>query len=186
MAHHLELTAEKLDFYLGEPISRICPLHFGTVGDQHNHCAHFVGHALKLNHQANVGTTCAAMTYDGRRQRDSGACIRVNELFNRCTQLEDADPHGCIVYITTPGNLTGRGTRRVMGQHPRKHVGIYLDGEVWHYSNSRDRVVRQSIDEFSQHYSGNPVMAYTAFPKAATFVPFTAVEPPAPRRSRSR
>ncbi|MDF2763855.1 MAG: hypothetical protein K0S81_849, partial [Rhodospirillales bacterium] len=34
----------------------------------------------------------------------------------------------------------------------RKHMGIFVGGSVWHYSNSQDKVVCVSIDRMKKHY----------------------------------
>jgi hypothetical protein len=171
MANNLNLTATALDRYLGKPIEKICPLGFGRIGDPHFHCAHFVGHVLSLNHRANVGATCAVMVYGGWKRRGSSACIRVNELFNRCSDLAGPDEKGCLAYITMKSNLRSRGGNFTMGSDARKHVGIYLGGQVWHYGNLKDKVKKQSLEDFSKHYSGDAVVRFTRFPKRAKFVP---------------
>jgi len=170
VANNLDLTSEGLSAYEGLSIEDICELGFGDCGDTQNHCAHFVGHVLALNHATNVGLTCAQMTHGGRKQPASGACIRVNEVFNRQSQLAEADEKGCLVYITMKSNVTGEGEARVMGQQARKHIGIYLDGNVWHYGNTRDAVKRQTLADFKKHYSGDTIVLYTQFPKGAVFV----------------
>ena len=55
-----------------------------------------------------------------------------------------------------------------MASRPKKHVGIYCDGNVWHYSNTKDKVVKQTPDEFAKHY-GNSGFAvfYGTFPAGA-------------------
>ena len=45
-------------------------------------------------------------------------------------------------------NLPARSRANV----PRKHVGIFLDGLIWHYSNSQQRVVKQLPAQFANHY----------------------------------
>jgi hypothetical protein len=52
-----------------------------------------------------------------------------------------------------------------MANVPKKHVGIYRDGTIWHYSNSKRRVVTQTPQEFSHHYSGKDIaLFYGTFP----------------------
>lgn len=172
MANNLNLTAECLDEYVSKPITKICPLGFGKVGDAHNHCAHFVGHVLTLNHDANVGLTCAGMVSAGHKRKAEGACIRVNEVFNRCTDLDEPDEKGCLAYITISSNVKKEGGVYVMGQHPRKHIGIYLGGYVWHYGNTKDKVRKQALDDFKKHYAGTTTVRFTIFPQKAAFVKF--------------
>ena len=169
MANNLDLTSEHLDEYVGLSVDDFCGLGFGDLGDEHNHCAHFVGHALSLNASANVGLTCAAMTRSGRAHQAEGACLRVNEVFNRQTQLAEADEKGCLVYITMQSNLTGKPGAYTMGQAKKKHIGIYLGGQVWHYGNNKDKVRKQSLEEFEEHYSGDTIVLFTRFPQRAVF-----------------
>src|SRR3954464_4477177 len=106
MANNLNLTAEQLDAYLGKSIDEICPLGFGKVKDKHNHCAHFVGHALTLNDKTLVGDTCAIMVYQGQKHRNQSACIRVVEFFNLQTmQLAEPDEKGCLAFLTMENNV---------------------------------------------------------------------------------
>ncbi len=170
MANNLNLTATELDKYIGKSIEDICPLKYGTVGDEGNHCAHFVGHALTLNHKANVGLTCAGMTWEGRKKKDEGGCLRVNEVYNRVDHLQDADEKGCLICITMTSNVTKKGDDYTMGSQSRKHIGIYLGGHVWHYGNTKDKVKKQALGEFKKHYSGKTIILYSKFPKTAAFV----------------
>jgi hypothetical protein len=41
-----------------------------------------------------------------------------------------------------------------MGRDDTKHVGIYVGGAVWHYSNSMRKVVAMSVSQMHNHYSG--------------------------------
>jgi len=37
--------------------------------------------------------------------------------------------------------------------HNGPRVGIFLDGFIWHYSNSQQRVVKELPAQFAQHYA---------------------------------
>lgn len=178
MANNLNLTEDWLDSYLNRPITRICTLGFGSVGDAHNHCAHFVGHVLSLNADTNVGLTCASMTRAGRRNSAAGACIRVHEVFNHTEDLDAGDDKGCLIYVTKASNFSQSASGwYVMGNIPRKHIGIYLGGVVWHYGNTKDKVKRQDLADFEATfesvYGGNTAVRYTKFPKKAALAPIT-------------
>jgi hypothetical protein len=45
-----------------------------------------------------------------------------------------------------------RGTPRKIANVPKKHVGLVMNGGVWHYSNGQSRVVTQTVGEFLFHY----------------------------------
>jgi hypothetical protein len=55
------------------------------------------------------------------------------------------------VFITKAANVNTAA--KTMTNVPRKHVGIFVDGNIWHYSNTRDQVVKQTPSEFSRHYA---------------------------------
>ena len=56
----------------------------------------------------------------------------------------------CLVFITNANNVNLQ--TKTMVNVPRKHVGIYYNGTIWHYSNSRHQVVSQTPEAFSNHY----------------------------------
>jgi hypothetical protein len=139
------ITQQQLESYLGKSISQICPN--GFTGNADNHCAHFVAHVLGYR----FGVTCQLMTHG----RLPGATIRVQEIFPRCGavgvwSLRPSSLPTCLVFITRVGNVDLAA--RVMSNVPRKHIGIFFGGLVWHYSNSQHRVVKQTPAQFSQHY----------------------------------
>lgn len=142
------MSKVKLDGYLNKHISEICGVGYNKNSD--NHCAHFVSHVLGLN----FGFTCGMMVHSSQ----SAGSIRVQEIFPKCKQVGSwdtlSDSLECgLVFITRASNVNIQD--KTMLNVPRKHVGIFYGKEikrVWHYSNSRNRVVSQSIEEFSYHY----------------------------------
>jgi hypothetical protein len=78
-------------------------------------------------------------------------------------------PTECLIYAVLDGYVTD-GT---MSDKPSKHIGIYMNGIVWHYSNSTDKVVTYTLSQFSEHYgAGVTVLYYTDFPTGALAVEF--------------
>jgi hypothetical protein len=152
------ITQQQLSAYLGRCIADICPN--GYTNDADNHCAHFVGHALGYR----FGLTCQMMG----TARGASASLRVQEIFPRCPKvgvwsLRPASLAPCLVFITRASNVNLAG--KVMANVPRKHIGIFLDGFVWHYSNSQRKVVRQTPAQFSLHYpSPDNAMFYGSLP----------------------
>lgn len=135
----------RLDGFVGLNISDICGNGYDTPAD--NHCAHFVSHAAGLS----SGYTCKSHKGGAR----AGAAIRVLELFARCGQVglwvdRPMALDAGLIFVTAPANVDIES--KVMRNHPKKHVGIFLKDVVWHYSNSRDQVVTQSPEAFVQHY----------------------------------
>lgn len=140
------ITAADLDALLGREITTICTVGYTNRND--NHCAHFVSHALGYR----FGFTCAGMV-DGP---GPPATIRVHELFPRCPSVgrwndKPASLTQGLVFITRASNVNVAA--KTMVNVPRKHVGIFIGGFIWHYSNTRDQVVKQTPAEFSRHYA---------------------------------
>lgn len=136
-----------LNQYVGKDIKEICDTDY--VDPRVNHCAHFVSHVIGLK----VGLICGSMKYETRGQ---GASLRVNEIYNSCSSVGDwsSRPESvkhCFIFATLASNVSSRG---VMGEHPKKHIGIFLGGNVWHYSNGGDKVVTDSPQSFLNKFKG--------------------------------
>jgi hypothetical protein len=152
----------KLSETLNKTIADLCQNKF--TGTAENHCAHFVCHVLELD-----------SGYDCKTHKNGshpGACVRVQELFPECPQVGNwnSAPQGMkIVFVTDKSNvdLTAHTMRNV----PKKHVGIFSDGHVYHYSNSQDIVIRQTpaafLARFQGFYGGNQGLFFGTFPPAA-------------------
>jgi hypothetical protein len=141
-------THQSLQALLGKHISQFCPRGYSANSD--NHCAHFVSHVLGLK----VGATCAIMS----SKAGAAASIRVHELFSHCTAVGAWSSLSSVafcglVFITNASNVN-LGMKTMINV-PRKHVGIFLGvtPQIWHYSNSKHKVVCQSPGDFSHHYS---------------------------------
>jgi len=139
------LDTPTLNTYLDRSIAQICPHGYDRAAD--NHCAHFVSHALQLG----FGVTCASMR---GRAPIGGANLRVRELFQECSNtreiLECPMTGEGLIFVSDRVNF--RGTPTQIADISRKHVGILLNGRVWHYSNTRHRVITQTVGEFLFHY----------------------------------
>ena len=141
------------DFYMGSHASNFCPNSYHD--NKINHCAHFVSHVMGFN----FGYTCFHQTGAG----NGGASIKVQEIFSRCTDVglwEDKPslPLSCLAFVTDQKNVNiDRGTMRNV---PKKHVGIFHMGRVYHYSNSKNMVVSQIVDQFRKHYLGKQIRVY--------------------------
>jgi hypothetical protein len=139
------ITQQQLDGYVGKSIADLCLNGYTSAGE--NHCAHFVSHVLGYK----FGTTCHVMG----NGKAPGANLRVQEVFPKCPSVgawssRPASLQTCLVFITHASNVNLAS--KVMKNVPRKHVGIFLNGSIWHYSNSRKQVVKQTPEEFEQHY----------------------------------
>jgi hypothetical protein len=140
------VTRAELDTYVGREITTICGN--GFTDPNHNHCAHFVSHVLGFGFLY----TCRNMVHGPK----PAANIRVHEIFSQCPSVGTWASHPasldpCLVFITNPSHVDL--VHRTMVNHPKKHIGIFCDGEVWHYSNTRDKVVRVPPASFARHYS---------------------------------
>ncbi|MFP5350859.1 MAG: hypothetical protein ACLGHO_13605 [Gammaproteobacteria bacterium] len=142
--------------YLGKRIDAICPFSLGTKHGE-NHCAHFVSHAMGYD----FATTCKNLSSADKQRPEIGASIRVDEIFNvtydfgpwakRPTSLTS-----CLIFVTNSGNMGWGNCRLEMRKGPKKHIGIYVNGVVWHYSNRGDKVVNEAemlfINKFTREY----------------------------------
>src|SRR5262245_50391084 len=124
-----------LNTYLGRPIREICRNGYANEAD--NHGAHFVSHAMGYG----FGTTCLTL----RRGHAFGASIRVHEIFPRCLAVgrwakRPASMTSCLVFITKASNVDVKN--KTMKSALRKHVGIFLSGRIYHYSDIQHRVIQ--------------------------------------------
>jgi hypothetical protein len=139
------VSVQSLDAYLDKHIGKICGNAYAHDSD--NHCAHFACHVLALS----FGVTCKSMG----NGKGPGANIRVQETFARCRKVgawagQPPAVEWCLVFIINAGNVDLR--RKIMSNVPRKHMGIYTAGFIWHYSNIAHKVVKQTPAEFAHHY----------------------------------
>ncbi len=140
------LQTSDLVQYQGLDIKDICSTGFNSSGL--NHCAHFVSHAIDLQ----FGMLCGNMSWATRGQ---GVCIRVDEIFNRCVHVggwfnKPKCLTPCLAFVTPSSNVSGK----TMGSSPKKHIGIFVDDLVWHYSNGSDRVITDSPERFLIKFKG--------------------------------
>jgi GH24 family phage-related lysozyme (muramidase) len=162
----------------GKSIDRLCPQ--GFHDSEANHCAHFVSHVGGYR----FGYLCHSIAGSNLR----GVTVRVQELFPQCPQVgrwDDLPSTGddLLVFITARRNVNLAG--KTITNVPRKHVGIYRDGAIYHYSNSEDKVVRQTPAEvrarFRRTYRDETVDLFFG-----TLPPAAAVPVAATARSGSR
>ena len=153
----------KLSETVNKTIADFCNNKFNGAAE--NHCAHFVCHVLELD----LGYDCK-LHMNGSHP---GACIRVQELFAECPQVGNYNnaPQGIkIVFVTDKSNVNLAA--HTMRNIPRKHVGIFSDGHIYHYSNTQDKVIRQTppdfLTRFQGAYGGNQGLFFGTFPPTAT------------------
>ncbi|MEX2560243.1 MAG: hypothetical protein WD403_10035 [Pirellulales bacterium] len=143
------LTETLLNGYLGKHISQICPNAFHA--DSENHCAHFVSHVLNLS----FGMTCGHLVAGSQRKGPAGN-VRVQELFAQCPNARELDvcPQymEALIFVSAPRNFQTGGSRPVLANVQNKHIGLFLNGQIWHYSNSRRQVIQQILAQFIHHY----------------------------------
>lgn len=135
--------------YLGKKIDQICPFSLGKKSSE-NHCAHFVSHAMEYD---GFATTCKNQTTADKQMVGKAAAIRVDDIFNVAPEVGpwSGRPLGltsCLIFVTISGNMSSSGHRPKMKDGKKKHIGIFLDGVVWHYSNTRDGVVKDQEKQF--------------------------------------
>jgi hypothetical protein len=154
----MAITAAALNGFLGKNISQVCGNGYANPSD--NHCAHFVSHAL--NYQFGYNCLIAGSG------KTPGANLRVQELFSRCPvvgkwAVRPASLTTCLVFVTAASNV--HLDARTMDNVPQKHIGIFLNGPIWHYSNAQHQVVTQLPELFVHHYHGPDIeLFYGQFP----------------------
>jgi hypothetical protein len=144
------LTEALLNTYLNRHISAVCPN--GFADDDDNHCAHFVNHVLNLS----FGVNCRGAVAPKAR-KGTGSNLRVQETFARCPNvrelLECPKSIEALIFVSAPHNfMKQRDGTMALNNVPKKHIGLFLDGVVWHYSNSQRKVITQTLDLFIHHY----------------------------------
>ena len=142
-----------MDDYLGKHISGICGFSIGK-NDGQNHCAHFVSHALGYD----FDETCKNFTFADKQLEEKGATLRVERLFNRALRKglwsdRPAIATSCLIFVTLESNVRTVGELLSMGNHPRKHVGLYVAGRIWNYSNGQRKVVADGEAEFLRKFT---------------------------------
>lgn len=125
---------------MGMHISKMCPFSIAKNNSE-NHCAHYVSHIMGYELP---GATCKNATWADKQKAAKGATIRVNDLFNSApeTGLLSSKPAAlteCLIFVTLASNVKSVGNKLSMSTHPKKHVGILYQGNVWHYSNSQNK-----------------------------------------------
>jgi len=127
---------------LGKGIGQLCPFTLGKNNSQ-NHCAHYVSHMMGYEFS---GPTCKNFTWADKQGPAKGATIRVDDIFKKCTKIDllSAKPAAvieCLIFVTLASNIRKVGNNYVMGNQPKKHIGILNQGKVWNYSNTHNKVV---------------------------------------------
>jgi hypothetical protein len=153
----VNITPAILDSYLGKQISQICGNSYTDAAI--NHCAHFVNHVMALS----FPTSCRNLVHGPV----PGANIRVQETFAHCGEVGRWPPPlplvKCYAFVTKASEVDL--PTKTMGNIENKHVGIFCETHVWHYSNTQDKVVKVTPDQFSRHYTGpGYAMFYGEFP----------------------
>ncbi len=153
----LELTK-----FEGKTISDFCDV--GYVDAATNHCAHWVSHVMGYQ----FGATCKTMMHPKKAGATPGS-IRVHEVFARCPEVgvwadKPAAVTTCLAFVTAKGNVNLK--QKTMSNVPKKHVGIFDGTFVWHYSNTKDQVVKVTPADFQKHYAGKDITVfYGKFPE---------------------
>ncbi len=153
---------KRLEDNLGKGISKICDGNFHDKGA--NHCAHYVSHVAGFDFSFNCKQFKGG---DG-----TPANVRVHEIFSQCPNVgvwDDADMNKeQLIFVTRADNVDI--ANRTMRNVPQKHIGIFSGGFVYHYSNSRDQVVKWThqkfLEEFSRIYQGKQGFFFGTFPGA--------------------
>lgn len=133
-----------LDALVGQNINKICGNGFHDAAM--NHCAHFVSHVLKLEFNFN----CKGMSGGSKPAGN----IRVHEIFPRCPKVgkwDNADKSRTqLIFVTRAANVDL--ANKTMVNIPKKHVGIFHKGKVYHYGNTADKVTKDTPETFKTKF----------------------------------
>lgn len=142
--------------FLGKNIGQICSFSIAKDNSK-NHGAHFVSHVLGYD----FAETCKNFTLKDKQASGNGATIRVEMIFNSCTQkgpwaARPVNLTSCLIFVTVSSNvIVSAGLIRML-TGPQKHVGIFAAGQIWNYSNTQTKVVadaeRTFIEKFTRFY----------------------------------
>jgi hypothetical protein len=148
------ITQQQIERDLGKSIAQICPNGFAGV----NQSAHFVAHVLDLR----LGVTCQIMGHG----RFPGVSVRVEDIFSRCPSagvwsLRPGAMSTCLVFVTRASSVSLAA--KVMASAPHAHMGLFVNGLIWHHSDSQRKVVRHTPGELVAHYPGQS-MFYGSLP----------------------
>ncbi len=135
----MELIA-RLEESVGDPIDAICPNNFHSRTS--NHCAHYVSHLVGLS----FGFNCVQYK-GGTGEQDN---IRVHEIFVRCPKVgrfAGLDTSRAQLVFVTRKNNVDLG-RKWMGNIPEKHIGIFCQGHIYHYSSTANAVSKWTPERF--------------------------------------
>jgi hypothetical protein len=156
------MPAPIMESSLGKNIDRICENGFHDASA--NHCAHFVSHAIGFTFSFN----CRQFVGGNK----TPANIRVHEIFAKCPRVgrwEDANAAVTQLIFVTRKNVVNINTK-TMENIPEKHIGVYQNGFVYHYSNGQDRVVKQTVSDFFARfqaaYAGDQGLFFGEFPNS--------------------
>jgi hypothetical protein len=145
---------------LGKDIREICPNRFHD--ENQNHCAHYVSHI------ANIGFSFNCVEFKGGIGEPAN--VRVHEIFAQCPKVgrwTDANETRQQLIFVTRADVVDL-PRKKMQNIPQKHIGILSNGYVYHYSNTADKVIKQTprdfLDRFQNAYSGHQELFFGYFP----------------------
>ncbi len=149
----------ELKNFVDKHIKDICDCGFSD--NSSNHCAHFVSHVMGYT----FGFRCKNITGKGPGY---GVNIRVHEVFSKCGKVGEWNdkykPTGnCLAFVTGASNVNL--ANKTMVNIPAKHIGIFCNNMIYHYSNKQQKVVCVTPENFSKHYSGSDIKVfYGTFP----------------------
>ena len=79
-------------------------------------------------------------------------------MFAQCATKQEIPKTGPglsgIIFVSGQGSFVTTGGTTRLSNVPKKHIGFILNSMVWHYSNSQNKVIKQTTTAFRRHYSG--------------------------------
>lgn len=154
-----------LEQYVGQSISQICSF-YGTA-PHINNCAHFVSHALSYRIQGAALCSNVAGTTCDYKHRHEGFCIRVDQVFNSLSNRgnwPEKPPTGQKIAVAMLKSNFVDDANFLIGDQPKKHIGIFHQGLIYNFSNSNHIVKKSPVDHFKTLYGVGTILLIADLP----------------------
>lgn len=137
------IESNRIESSVGRHISSFCESDL-AFNDDKNQCAHYVAHLMGYRMGQGCGHPGGAL--------EEGS-IRVNEIFNEMRETgywfrRPVSLDFCLAILTVRKAVGSRNGELYMTAVRQKHIGFFLGGRIYNYSNPKDKVHVETPEEF--------------------------------------